>query len=86
MVLQVIPVALEGLPDKVFICEGLIVRVSVESRKPRCFKCNEENHVRADCETRRNRASPQKESQNAEGERKPPEKQKQRTTKSTSKQ
>lgn len=41
---------LEGLPDRIFITERLRVRVIVESRRSRCFKCTEKDHVRLEIE------------------------------------
>lgn len=50
MVIQAQPDALDGLPDRVFIGEGLSLRVSVDGRKPLCFECGQKGHVLSKCE------------------------------------
>lgn len=51
MILQATPETLEGVIEQIFIEESLMICVSVEGRKPQCFKCREKGHVRSDWET-----------------------------------
>uniref|UniRef100_A0A0L8GL57 CCHC-type domain-containing protein n=1 Tax=Octopus bimaculoides TaxID=37653 RepID=A0A0L8GL57_OCTBM len=47
MIVQAENNTLENLPDRVSVGEGHTIRVSVEGRRPRCFKCGQKGHVRS---------------------------------------
>ncbi|XP_029641624.1 uncharacterized protein LOC115216432 [Octopus sinensis] len=68
MIIQAENATLESLPDRVFVGEGHSIRVSVEGRRPRCFKCGQKGHVRSVCTKKNNagNAPPQNAVKNAE--------------------
>uniref|UniRef100_A0A0L8FWZ5 Uncharacterized protein n=1 Tax=Octopus bimaculoides TaxID=37653 RepID=A0A0L8FWZ5_OCTBM len=63
----------ENLPDRMFVGEGLSMRVAVEGHRSRYFKCREKGYVRSRCtkNKKENEAPPQKAAKEVKAAEKP---------------